>query len=153
MHKSLHQRDHFDGVTLSLNLQLNWDVLHLPPPSLHHPVWDPLRLQRRRRPKSGRRSWRGPVFFLQLMPLQLNSACNISSPVFISALQSLYYHTRGPEVRLSFVKKRFICRFLFVNFYKHALDTCLKFYLVVWEQPNSLGLRYVIPLKEESHLS
>lgn len=131
------------------NLHLKWGALRLPPPSLHHqpPAWDPLRLWTWR-PKSGRRGWRGPVFvlILQMMPLQFNSAFNISvlscssSPISVADTR-----TAGEtEVYLSL---------LILQEFHFYTCTCLKFYLAVWGQPNSLGLRYVIHLEEASHLS
>lgn len=76
-HKS-HQRDWFDGVTLSLNQQSEWDVTRFPPHSRHRqlPVWDPLCLQTWRRPKPGRTGWRGAAF--SQLPLQFNSASDTS---------------------------------------------------------------------------
>lgn len=85
-------------------------------------------------------------WFCRWMPLQFNSAFNISvlscssSPIPVADTR-----TAGEtEVYLSLlILQEF-------NFYT---CTCLKFYLAVWGQPNSLGLRYVIHLEEASHLS
>lgn len=88
MHKNpckSHQRHRFDGVTLCLNQQSEWDAARFPPYSPHRPLpaWDPLCLQTWRRPKSGRTGWRGAAIS-RLMLLQLNSG---SDTRFLSSFQ------------------------------------------------------------------